>query len=489
MLFNSLEFLVFFPTVVIIYFLLPHRFRWVMLLAASYYFYMCWKPEYVVLIMVSTLIDYFAGLRMGRLGRKTKRRKYLLLSLLANIGLLFSFKYFNFFSESARLLLAEFNIFYGSPVLDVLLPVGISFYTFQTLSYTIDVYRGARPPERHLGIFALYVSFFPQLVAGPIERSTRLLPQFLEKKSVDVQRMADGVRLMMFGFFKKVVIADRLAVYVNNVYNHPDDHSGLTLIVATYFFAIQIYCDFSGYSNIAIGAARVLGYDLMTNFNRPYISRSVAEFWKRWHISLSSWFKDYLYIPLGGNRVGRWRWHYNIAVVFLVSGLWHGANWTFLAWGMLHGIYLMASTWTRDWRDRMWRLVRPSGNERLRLGLSIFITFHLVLFAWIFFRANSIGDAWVILQGIAETSLTNFKLDIPAGFHRENLMFAWFELLLAGLSVAVMAFISHIHRNQELRLFMGGRARWQRWAVDYALILGIFLMGVYEHAEFIYFQF
>ncbi|MCE7945771.1 MAG: MBOAT family protein, partial [Chlorobi bacterium CHB1] len=310
MLFHSLEFIIFFPVVVAIYFLAPLRFRQFFLLLASYYFYMCWKAEYAVLILLSTGIDYVAALHM----HKTSGRG---------------------------------NIFYEFPLFDILLPVGISFYTFQTLSYTIDVYRSEKTPERNFIKFALYVTFFPQLVAGPIERSTRLLPQFDHEHKFDANRVVSGLRLMLWGFFKKLVIADRLALYVNEVYNNPADYTGLPVIIATYFFAFQIYCDFSAYSDIAIGAARVLGFDLMKNFRQPYLAQSIGEFWKRWHISLSTWFRDYLYIPLGGNRVSRLRWYVNLMAVFLISGLWHGANWTFVVWGALHGSYFVLSLLTQ----------------------------------------------------------------------------------------------------------------------------------------------
>jgi len=353
MLFNSIEFIIFFPIVVAAYFALPGKFRWILLLIASYYFYMCWNYNYIILILISTFIDYFAGLGMGKTKVQLKKNLLLILSLTANLGLLFFFKYLNFFSVNLNAFFDQINIFYNVPQYDYLLPVGISFYTFQTLSYTIDVYSGKKEPEKHFGIFALYVSFFPQLVAGPIERSTRLLPQFYKHYKIDYVRIRDGVLLMVWGFFKKVVIADRLSEYVNTVYNNADNYGGFHDIIATFFFGTQIYCDFSGYSDIAIGSAMVLGYDLMLNFRRPYLSRSIKEFWSRWHISLSTWFRDYLYIPLGGNRVVKWRWYYNLFITFLISGLWHGANWTFVVWGALHGFYLLAAIVTNNWRNKM----------------------------------------------------------------------------------------------------------------------------------------
>ena len=321
MLFNSFEYFLFFPIVAMLYFGVPQRLRWVLLLAASYFFYMCWKPGYLLLIVASTLVDYWAGLGIGRATSVSGKRGYLAVSLTANLGLLFFFKYYNFFSDSLR----EFSRLWGGtldiPHSDFLLPVGISFYTFQTLSYTIEVYRGNKEPERHLGIFALYVAFFPQLVAGPIERAQRLLPQFREKHEFVYDRVVSGLKLIAWGLFKKVVIADRLAGVVDVVYGNVDAHSGPAFVVATVAFAFQIFCDFSGYTDIAIGSARVMGFELMTNFRRPYFAASIPDFWRRWHISLSTWFRDYVYVPLGGSRVSRSRWYGNLFIVFLVSGL------------------------------------------------------------------------------------------------------------------------------------------------------------------------
>ena len=483
MLFNSLEFLIFFPIVVVAFYAMPHRFRWVFLLAASYYFYMCWKAEYIVLILISTIIDYYAALMMGKTPIKAKRKKYLVLSLCGNLGILLFFKYANFFSSSFRELLNQFNIFVETPVWDYLLPVGISFYTFQTLSYSIDVYRGHTKPERHFGKFALYVSFFPQLVAGPIERSTRLLPELAKKVKFDEGRVSSGIKLMIWGFFKKVVIADRLAIYVNEAYNHPGEYQGLTLIVATIFFAYQIYCDFSGYSDIAIGAARVLGYDLMINFRQPYFAASISEFWQRWHISLSSWFKDYLYIPLGGNRVVKWRWHYNLMVVFVVSGLWHGANWTFVLWGFLHGFYLICSNITKGSREKAAKFFKLDRIPALHHLLRMAWVFVLVGFAWIFFRANSISEAFLILHQI---SLLEFS---TAELLRINIELGWGEILIALASILFLEAVQIYQylTNQELP-FQNNRTS-IRWAFYYTLVLGIVFYGVFNHTEFIYFQF
>ncbi|MBZ0166614.1 MAG: MBOAT family protein, partial [Candidatus Omnitrophica bacterium] len=407
MLFNSIEFLIYFVLVTTVYFAVPNRWKWLYLLLASYYFYMCWQPKYIVLILISTVIDYWAGRRMGDLEDKKRRRKYLLLSLAANLGLLFSFKYFNFFGDSFNAVLTALNSSYLVPHLTVLLPVGISFYTFQTLSYSIDVYYGQQKPQRHFGRFALFVAFFPQLVAGPIERSRHLLPQFNSPKGFDYARVTDGLKLMLWGLFKKAVIADRVAVFVVAVYDHPQDYTGWPLILATVFFAFQIYCDFSGYSDIAIGSSKVLGIDLMDNFNRPYFSKSVAEFWKRWHISLSTWFRDYVYIPMGGSRVPRARLYFNLLFVFVVSGLWHGANWTFVIWGALNGFYLLFSIFSETFRARWCALIGLDRRPLLHKYVKVAITFGLINFAWIYFRANTLADAWYIsthlFSGLTDT--------------------------------------------------------------------------------------
>lgn len=494
MLFNSLEFLVFFPLVTALYFLCPHRYRWALLLAASYYFYMCWKAEYIILIVISTLIDYIAGLRMGALPPGHKRRRlWLSFSLISNLGLLFSFKYFNFFNDSLRAVFDHFNLMYNVPPFKLLLPVGISFYTFQTLSYSIDVYRGRQQPERHLGIFALYVTFFPQLVAGPIERCSRLLPQFYEKHRFDYVRATDGLKLMLWGFFKKLVIADRLAVFVNTVYQRPCDYEGISFIVATVFFAFQIYCDFSGYSDIAIGSAQVMGFSLMDNFNRPYFSKSISEFWSRWHISLSTWFRDYLYIPLGGNRVGKARWYFNLFLVFLVSGLWHGANWTFIAWGALHGFYLIFSIWTAGLRARLCSLVCLDRLPRFHKLLKVATTFMLVCFAWIFFRAGSLYDALYMVRhlfsGIPNWLQNLLALDGDAVLRPVLIGQTLEDFLIAAGAIGFMEFIHMLQRHGRMRQMLGTWPLPLRWAACYLMIAAIIVLGRFNITEFIYFQF
>jgi alginate O-acetyltransferase complex protein AlgI len=481
MLFNSLEFLIFFPLVALAYFAIPHRWRWLLLLGASYYFYMCWKAEYLFLILASTIIDYLAAIGIHRAKSAAARRLCLLASLGTNLGLLFAFKYFNFFNAQARGLFDSLNIFYDVPAFNVLLPVGISFYTFQTLSYTIDVYRGAKKPERHLGIFALYVAFFPQLVAGPIERSTCLLPQLRLKQTFDPDRVVEGLRLALWGMFKKVVIADRLAIYVDAVYGAPGAHCGAAPALATYFFAFQIYCDFSGYSDIAIGCARILGINLMPNFNRPYFARSIREFWQRWHISLSTWFRDYLYIPLGGSRVGKSRWHANILLVFVISGLWHGANWTFLLWGALHGFYLLFGAWTGPRRERLAQSAGLSRRPGLHNALRVLATFHLALLGWVFFRANSIGEAWTILRNAC--ALTR------PGALQINILGDWGDLALSLAVIAILELVHLAQRDRPFEQWLGRAPRAIRWAAYLALSLAIMNLGVVDEIPFIYFQF
>lgn len=494
MLFNSLHFLFFFPTVVAIYFALPGRFRWMLLLAASYYFYMCWKAEYAILIVVSTLIDYFAVLGMARQTEQRKKRKFLALSLASNLGILFAFKYFNFFSDSVRGVLGQFNVFYDTPAFHVLLPVGISFYTFQTLSYTIDVYRGRLEPERHLGIFAVYVAFFPQLVAGPIERATHLLPQFRKTFRFDYERAASGLHLILWGLFKKVAIADRLSFYVDRIYNDPTAWTGLPVIVATYFFAIQIYCDFSGYSDIAVGTARIMGFDLMRNFERPYLATDVGTFWRRWHVSLSTWFRDYVYLPLGGNRVSKGRWYANLLIVFLVSGLWHGARWTFVIWGALHGAYLVAAVVTKSARAKLRRSVGLERVPRLARWLQVAITFHLVLFAWVFFRANTVSDAFVILSQ-ATMNLgqhVQWVLALDRGALADLLLHAvgigWMDFaVLVGL-VGLLVAAELVEELGPPRL-APRYAQFARLAWNDALLVLFLLFGAFDQQAFIYFQF
>ncbi|HET6224970.1 MAG TPA: MBOAT family O-acyltransferase, partial [Bacteroidia bacterium] len=353
MLFNSAQFLFFFPLVTILFFLLKSNYRWALLLAASCYFYMFFRPVYILILFFTIIVDYYAGIFIERAKDPKTRRLYLIISIISNVSILAVFKYFNFLNENITGLAELIGLHNPIPYLTILLPIGLSFHTFQAMSYTIEVYRGNQRAERHFGIYSLYVMFYPQLVAGPIERPQNILHQFHEKQVFSYERAANGLNQMAYGMFKKVVIADRLAEYVNAIYGNPQHYSTLPIIIATLFFSIQIYCDFSGYSDIAIGAAKVMGYDLMENFNRPYLSTTISEFWTRWHISLSTWFKDYVYIPLGGNRTTKIKWYRNLIIVFLLSGLWHGASWNFIIWGALHSFYLVFGLMTIHYRKRI----------------------------------------------------------------------------------------------------------------------------------------
>jgi len=480
MLFNSIEFIIFFPIVVAAYFLMAPRFRWILLLVASYYFYMCWDYKYIVLIMFSTVVDYFAGLFMHRTEKVRLRKLLLAASLTTNLGLLFFFKYFDFFGDTINQLFARFNVFAEVPSYNLLLPVGISFYTFQTLSYTIDIYRKKQKPEYHFGRFALFVSFFPQLVAGPIERSVNLIPQFREEFKFEYERVKEGILLMVWGFFKKVVIADRLSEYVNLVYNHPTEYGGLQNVIATFFFSFQIYCDFSGYSDIAIGAALIMGFRLMTNFRRPYFALNIRDFWQRWHISLSTWFRDYVYISLGGNRVVKWRWYYNLFITFLVSGLWHGAEWTFVIWGALHGFYLVFAIWTDKFREKANQWLGIGKNERLYKFTQILVTFVLVYFAWIFFRANNTSDAFLIIKntfrfsGNSNLNLFQFSADFYIGL----------------LSIGVLLMIEYFEEYTGLynRMKLKLPVFW-KWAVVAVIVVFVLVLGEWHGTDFLYFQF
>ncbi len=488
MLFNSFHFAIFFPVVLIVYFSMAHRYRWILLLAASYYFYMAWKPAYLILIVLSTAVDYWAGIQMGRTTVQAKRRKYLLFSLLINLSLLGFFKYFNFFNDSLRALFSFIQLPVEIPYSNFLLPVGISFYTFQTLSYSIEVYRGKQKPETHFGYFAVYVSFFPQLVAGPIERPSNLLPQFRQEIHFDYNRVTSGLRLMTWGFFQKLVIADNAAYFVDRIYNNPSDSSGLSVLAATVLFAFQIYCDFSGYSDIAIGSARIMGIDLMKNFNRPYFACSVGEFWKRWHISLSTWFKDYVYIPLGGNRVSIPFWCLNILIVFTVSGLWHGANWTFVIWGFLHGIYLLMGRLTQPWRDRWAAVIHLDRWPVARQALQIAITFVLVNIGWIFFRADNLEDANIIFSRLLSgwtpgTWGANWEGIINLVTPQWDKFAVVAGAIVFLLSVHAAQSRVDIHRRFVQMPFA------VRWASYYAILISIVLFGNFGQSPFLYFQF
>lgn len=498
MLFNSFNFLVFFPIVTTLYFVLPHQFRWFMLLCASCIFYMFFIPEYILILLFTIIVDYFAGILLENELDKQRKKRWLVLSLVANIGVLAVFKYYNFFNANIAELCEKLGWNYGIPALKMILPIGLSFHTFQAMSYTIEVYRGNQKAERHFGIYALYVMYYPQLVAGPIERPQNLLWQFHKKHYFDYSRVADGLKQMMFGLFKKVVIADRLAVFVNPVFDSPDTSSAMSVFMATVFFSIQIFCDFSGYSDIAIGASRIMGIDLMANFRRPYFAQTMSEFWKRWHISLSTWFKDYLYIPLGGNRCGKWKNIRNLTIVFLLSGLWHGANWTFMFWGGLHAFYLVFAILTDNTRKKIRNTLGTTKYKILDHILQSSTVFFLAAFAWIFFRAQTLKDAFV-LAGKFLTAIPNYLHDFftkPHFLWLEELLFGrtlnylWFDMAVLCLAISVMFFI---HKKQEAGSFAGFlklKTAPVRWGIYFAGVMMIIFFAVYhDNNEFIYFQF
>lgn len=478
MLFNSVEFLLFFPVLFLLYFAVPQKWRTLLLLLSSYYFYMCWKAEYVILIAASTAVDYFAGLRMSRLPGKKGRGKFLLLSLAVNLGLLFAFKYVDFFTDSFRSLLEQFDVFCEIPAFDLLLPVGISFYTFQTLSYSIDIYRGRTKPERNPVVFALYVSFWPQLVSGPIERSGDLIPQLRRFEGFDYARVRSGLLRMLIGFFKKLVIADRLAVYVEAVYGDPGAFGGGAMLLATYFFAFQVYCDFSGYCDIAIGAARVMGIRLTENFRTPYFSRSLVEFWRRWHITLASWFRDYVYISLGGSRVVRWRWRFNLVATFLLSGLWHGAGWNFVLWGAFNGVLLAIGTWIGPMAAG---LPLPAGFRRVP-WLQVLGTFHLVIFGYMIFRAESVGDAALMFERVfcGLFAAGAWSMPLPGGVP---------DLVVSVVVTAALVLLDFAARGGTIEDLVLRRPWWARWPFYVALVLLLLWFGVFTENRFIYYQF
>ena len=482
MLFNSLTFLVFFVVVTGLYFLLPHRFRWFLLLLASCFFYMFFKPVYILILFGTIIIDYYAGIKLEEIQDQKKKKFFLILSLIANIGVLVVFKYFNFINENISQVLVHVGVQNPIPFLKILLPIGLSFHTFQAMSYTIEVYRGNQKAERHFGIYALYVMFYPQLVAGPIERPQNIIHQFRIQHNFEYANVSAGLKLMLWGFFKKLVIADRLAIGVDEVYNHLDSYTGIALILATVFFSIQIYCDFSGYSDIAIGAAKIMGFTLMVNFNRPYASRSISEFWTRWHISLSSWFKDYLYIPLGGNRVKVSRLYFNLFIVFMISGLWHGASWTFIIWGALHGIYLITALVTKNIGLRISDFFKKLKLSFLVNAFNIGFVFALITFAWLFFRAKTTHDAFYVVKHLLDIHSINMAKDIYLNNGQDFFVTSIFVIFF-------MEVVQYINSNYRNLLFKHPSVI-VRWGFCISLIIMICVFGVYHNdSEFIYFQF
>lgn len=496
MLFNSYDFMIFFPVVVFVYFIIPKKLRCIWLLIASYYFYMSWNPRHAVLIAVSTIITYLGGLLLDKQrGSKSRMAKIILaLNFTVNLGILFFFKYFDFFWENLNTLFALLGMDLIEKPFDVLLPVGISFYTFQALGYTVDVYRGKLKAERNLVRYALFVSFFPQLVAGPIERAKNLITQVdhaEDIKLLNYERITGGIVLMIWGFFLKMVIADRCAILVDLVYGEYWLYGSLELMLATLCFSLQLYCDFAGYSMIARGSAMVMGFNLMENFDTPYFARSTKEFWRRWHISLSTWFRDYVYIPLGGSHVKRGRKYFNTLLTFFASGFWHGASWNYCIWGLLHGAYQIMEDAVRPIIDKINKKIGTRTESfGYKLG-EVIITFLLINLALIFFRTNSLYEAleffgrlftrwdfWVLFDG----SLYELGLDRSEA-----------HVLLCALVILFLIDLIKYKKRQTLDMYLRSETLWFRWAVMLGLIFYIFIFGIYgpeyDANQFIYFQF
>ncbi|HSU26894.1 MAG TPA: MBOAT family O-acyltransferase, partial [Chitinophagaceae bacterium] len=444
------------------------------------FFYSCWDYRFLFLLIFSTLLDYFTGIKIDEAKNQNNRKFWLSLSIVINVGFLGVFKYYNFFAASFADGLSLLGIKASFSTLQVILPLGISFYTFHGLSYVIDIYKKRIKPERNFIDYSVFVSFFPLLVAGPIERATHLLPQIIKKREFDYTKAVDGLRQILWGLFKKIVIADSCGEYVNTIFQGSADYSGSTLVLGAFFFAIEIYSDFSGYSDIAIGTARLFGIDLLRNFAFPYFSRDIAEFWRRWHISLSSWFRDYLYIPLGGSKGGTWMKIRNTFIIFLVSGFWHGANWTFIIWGLLNAIYIMPLVIFNRNRNNLDIVAKGKYLPSFKEFTSIVITFSLTVFAWIFFRANDVKQAFHYISGIFSRSL----FSIPRFPRGKN------GLAVVGLLLIVFMLVEWLGREQQYATARLG-LRWSRplrWSIYYLIIVAIFYFGGKEQA-FIYFQF
>lgn len=478
MLFNSLDFAIFLPIVFALYWLLDRfnvRYQNVLIVAASYFFYGWWDWRFLSLILFSTIVDYTVGNGLKNTEDNLKRKMLLWTSIVVNLGFLGFFKYYNFFLDNFIEAFSFFGGEFSSQSLKIILPVGISFYTFQTLSYTIDVYKKNLEPTKDFISFAAFVSFFPQLVAGPIERATNLLPQFYDKRKFDYSKAVDGLRQILWGLFKKVVIADNCAEYANMIFNNSAEHSGSTLVLGAVFFTFQIYGDFSGYSDIAIGVSRLFGFDLMKNFAFPYFSRDIAEFWRRWHISLSTWFRDYLYIPLGGSRGGKWMQVRNTFAIFIVSGFWHGANWTFIVWGALNAIYFLPLLLLNKNRSNLDIAGKGGLFPKAKEVFGMMGTFGLTVIAWIFFRADSLGHAFSYIQGIFTKSLFMMPTIFP-------------KLVLALLAFFLV--VEWLGREAEFALnqLMMKERRTVRWSF-YLLLVAMIILFSGKQQEFIYFQF
>ena len=478
MVFNSVEFCIFFIVVTALYFALPNRWRWPLLLSASCFFYMFFKPVYILILFFTITIDYWVGILLEGATNKKQKKIILLGSIIANVSVLAVFKYYNFLVDNLETLLHLHSHDYGLPHLAILLPIGLSFHTFQAMSYTIEVYKGNFKAERNYGIYSLYVMFYPQLVAGPIERPQNVLPQLKEFHSFNATEFSNGLKMILWGLVKKVVIADNLSEFVNMVYKKPAAYNGLSVIIACIFFSFQIYCDFSGYTEIALGTARVMGIRLMKNFDRPYFSESISEFWSRWHISLSTWFRDYVYIPLGGNRGSKARTYTNQMVVFLLSGLWHGASWTFVVWGFLHGFFVIFESLAKRFFP-----VPAFGNSVLTRLAKKLLVFAVVCFAWVFFRAKTFSNAHDVLYRVAHFRISDFNTRL---FNADNSYWVIISFaLIAGLLI-----VETIQGKRSFSEMINDWSRPVRMGFLMLLIIVLLMFGEFhQSSEFIYFQF
>lgn len=488
MLFNSIEFLFFFPIVTLGYFVVGQRIRWAWLLAASCIFYMAFVPAYILILGFTIVIDYIAGIAIESATDPRRRRAFLTASILSNVGILAFFKYTNFLVENINETASAFGVHLSLPFLRMALPIGLSFHTFQAMAYTIEVYRGKQVAERHFGYYALYVMFYPQLVAGPIERPQNVLPQLHANHTFDYKNMTDGLKLMAWGLFQKIIVADRLAAIVNPVFAQPEECHALLLAIASVAFTFEIYLDFAGYSDIALGAAQCMGITLMPNFRRPFFAQSISEFWSRWHISLSTWFRDYLYIPLGGNRVSRPRWHANLFVVFLVSGLWHGANWTFVAWGAIHGAYLIIALVTAPHVPAALR----EGRGMLARTYNVCSVFLLVCVAFVFFRARTVHDAVYILTHIPTGLVSDLDLVRRGAAHaisRARGLPPVRDWVIAVVGLVVIHGVHLLQTKGSVRARLSASPLWVRWPAYVVLTYSIVAFANPVRVDFIYFKF
>jgi alginate O-acetyltransferase complex protein AlgI len=487
MLFNSLQFLLFFPLTTILYYLLPHKYRWAFMLLASCIFYCAFIPIYILILFFTIIIDYTAGIYIEK-NEGTRRKWFLILSIIANLGTLCMFKYYNFFIDNVNGLFH--NVFHMQgdlPFLNIILPIGLSFHTFQAMSYTIEVYRGNQKVEKHLGIYALYVMFYPQLVAGPIERPQHILHQLHEEHPLRYENIIIGLKIMLMGYFKKAVVADRLAVFTDPIFNHPKDYPAEMLVIATVFFSIQLFCDFSGYSDIAVGTARVLGIQLMQNFNNPYKSQNITEFWRRWHISLSSWLNDYLFTPIAISKRdwGKWGVVYSMIITFTLIGLWHGANWTYVLFGLFHGIAVAFEFLTKSLRKSISKITPTF----IYVSVSIFLTFLFWNFTQIFFRALNVEQAIYIVRLMPSGIIHLPRFFMHMHSYLPALRITNVEFLVSLLVIFIILSADFLQSKKSIRLMIDRRPFLLRWSLYYSIVLIIIVLGVFENRQFIYFQF